>query len=318
MKAFLTSVLVILLLSLCLGSAWAEPMTRRELSLQLTQLEAELEAIEHAGPTVQQLITHDFTLDKSLVTRLDKLIAQLEKLETITGPWFAGFHWVGDLSLLPPALRNADPNDPEVRKQFKDELKPKLRAEHGGKSPVSCAMSMPGVRVGLVLAHYERGLLTDNVDDLKYVIDNTSSGRLYILSHLGLQARNRLLLLARRGTAKAPEPVVMLGQRLLPTLVKQDEVMIPVHYFWKGPAKVQWDPVHKRATIQLAEGTFELGAGSLQAIAQGRRVELTAPPLLKDGHLLISVRDVKPLFGLDYKWDSRLRAVWIFPPNHSS
>ena len=77
--------------------------------------------------------------------------------------------------------------------------------------------------------------------------------------------------------------------------------------------KCSWDAKQQTA---LCEGTHRLAvrAGSSVAEVDGASVTLSAPPRIEDGRLMISVRDVKPLFGLDYKWDPKLWAVRIFSP----
>ena len=78
-------------------------------------------------------------------------------------------------------------------------------------------------------------------------------------------------------------------------------------------SQVSWDAETKTATLDLAR-RITLASSRSVAVVDGASVKLSAPPIIEDGRLMISVRDVKPLFGLDYKWDPKLWAVRIFSP----
>ena len=76
---------------------------------------------------------------------------------------------------------------------------------------------------------------------------------------------------------------------------------------------MSWDAETKTATLDLAHRVTIASSRSVAEV-DGSPVTLSAPPRIEDGRLMISVRDVKPLFGLDYKWDPKLWAVRIFSP----
>jgi len=124
--------------------------------------------------------------------------------------------------------------------------------------------------------------------------------------------RSRLVALGRQIT-----PIALFGTVPVRLVNTESGIALPVTGLPIPKDEIHWQAQAKTVLLGQTK-SVQLTAGESYALVKGRRVELNTPPLLKDGHLLISVRDVKPLFRLDYKWDSRLRAVRIFPPRTNS
>ncbi len=129
------------------------------------------------------------------------------------------------------------------------------------------------------------------------------------------QCRERLIELESVGGTPAVSPVAFLGSTYVPLRLAQadGQLFMPISSLGIPQSRVKWDAETKTATLDLARH-ITLASSRSVAEVDGSPVKLSAPPIIEDGRLMISVRDVKPLFGLDYKWDPKLWAVRIFAP----
>lgn len=109
------------------------------------------------------------------------------------------------------------------------------------------------------------------------------------------------------------EPVALFGGVPVRLAQSDHQLFLPIGGLRIPPSQVRWDAETKTATLDLAR-RVTLATSREEAVVDGVSVKLSAPPRIEDGRLMISVRDVKPLFGLDYKWDPKLWAVRIFAP----
>ncbi|MGB4305848.1 MAG: stalk domain-containing protein, partial [Coprothermobacter proteolyticus] len=66
--------------------------------------------------------------------------------------------------------------------------------------------------------------------------------------------------------------------------------------------------------LSYSNHTLELFPNSSTAIFDGKSYKLTASPVLVQGRLLVPVRDISELMGVDVRWDNQARkAVVTFP-----
>ena len=76
-----------------------------------------------------------------------------------------------------------------------------------------------------------------------------------------------------------------------------EQLFLPISGLAIPQSQVSWDAETKTATLDLAR-RITLASSRSVAVVDGASVKLSAPPIIEDGRLMISVRDVKPLLGL--------------------
>jgi hypothetical protein len=169
------------------------------------------------------------------------------------------------------------------------------------------------------------GVRNDDLDDLTYAV---AWGEAYAATPMPVQpdggvggssmpgfyyvCREHLLQLQATGEVHVA-PIALLGQRPMRVAQADGQLFMPISSLGIPQSRVKWDAETKTATLDLAHCVTIASSRSVAEV-DGVSVKLSAPPRIEDGRLMISVRDVKPLFGLDYKWDPKLWAVRIFSP----
>ncbi|MDQ6421774.1 neutral/alkaline non-lysosomal ceramidase N-terminal domain-containing protein [Paenibacillus sp. LHD-117] len=88
--------------------------------------------------------------------------------------------------------------------------------------------------------------------------------------------------------------------------------MIPFRpIFTKLGMSVEWDNVEKSVTAQKDGLTLKLTMDSTTAYVNGEAVQLTEPPFLADGTLIVGIRFVSESAGAKVSWDQKTQTVTI-------
>jgi len=271
------------------------------------QLANESSAINKAFP--RDAIKQAMPDQVGLAKRLDRQIASLEELAGRVGLHYCGLRWEGDLSLLPEELRAADPNDPNVR--------PAVQAFERNSHTKQLKLE-GGLPLGMLLfvAYDERGLLTDNVDDLQFVLKMLYTpdwrDELKVLSYIAPQRRERLVLMAAKQHRELPA-VAWLGGSEAPVVERQGELYLPANALRSLGFSVTWNPQWRVCEVSgVAE--VALQPGSSTAHQGGHSLALADAPMLSEGRLLLSAKDLGRLFGLKCNWSPAQRVLRVSLP----
>ncbi len=165
-----------------------------------------------------------------------------------------------------------------------------------------------------------RGIRDRNACDLRAATDWVEvlipSGAAMSLSPFGyVEWRTALKTLQTDRRESLLQPLVFVSGGYWKPLIEGEEVYVPVRALVRDPRSLSWDATSRTATLDDKSGTVTLTVGKLTAKIADTSIQLSSAPKLADGRLMVAVRDVAPLFGLRYEWDSRLYAIHILPGN---
>ncbi|MDO7905234.1 N-acetylmuramoyl-L-alanine amidase family protein [Paenibacillus sp. JX-17] len=130
-----------------------------------------------------------------------------------------------------------------------------------------------------------------------------------------------LWLVPMHGQAAAASNAVYLDGKALsvPAGVKielvQNNVMIPLRVVAEGlGSTVGWDQKSGTVTIQNDASTIELVVNNNNAVVNGSKVKLAAPPLLRGGTSVVPLRFVSEQMGLKVSWDNKAKSAYLTSP----
>lgn len=153
--------------------------------------------------------------------------------------------------------------------------------------------------------------------------------RIYIVSKSKLQGEiavdNLTLLYPERpaGGADAGEIKLVVGktdvtvrgaaQKLdQPPLVEQERTFVPVRFVVDAlGGNVAWNNAEKKATIRKGAHFIELWVGNPEMIADGKRIQTDAAPIVRNGRTLLPLRFVSEQLGLDVVWVAETKEIII-------
>lgn len=125
-----------------------------------------------------------------------------------------------------------------------------------------------------------------------------------------------LLLLSLPGWAAAADQSVHLmigGQAVqpeVPPIIEKGRTLVPVRIIAEGlGASVDWDQPTRTAVIARGQQTLQLTVGSKQALLNGKKVQLDAPPTMKNQRMLLPLRFVGESLGVTVGWEESTRTV---------
>lgn len=97
-----------------------------------------------------------------------------------------------------------------------------------------------------------------------------------------------------------------------PPLIVEGRTFVPFRAIFESlGAKVSWEP-KTRAVFGTKNGlAIELAVGSKVAAVNGKAYSLSAPPLIKNGSILVPLRFISEAFDMYVSWDAREQRIGI-------
>ncbi|MBU3804277.1 MAG: N-acetylmuramoyl-L-alanine amidase family protein, partial [Candidatus Cellulosilyticum pullistercoris] len=120
----------------------------------------------------------------------------------------------------------------------------------------------------------------------------------YNLSAISLYVNNELV------ETKTMNPIQLEGRVLVPAR----------EVFEAMGANVLWDNTLKKVTIKYKDKTIILTMNQTEAIINDTVVSMDVPGKIINNKVMIPIRFVSEAMGLNVRWDSSNRAVWITEP----
>lgn len=120
----------------------------------------------------------------------------------------------------------------------------------------------------------------------------------YNLSAISLYVNNELI------ETKTMNPIQLEGRVLVPAR----------EVFEAMGANVLWDNTLKKVTIKYKDKTIILTMNQTEAIINDTVVSMDVPGKIINNKVMIPIRFVSEAMGLNVRWDSSNRAVWITEP----
>ncbi|MBP3887941.1 MAG: N-acetylmuramoyl-L-alanine amidase [Cellulosilyticum sp.] len=111
-----------------------------------------------------------------------------------------------------------------------------------------------------------------------------------------------------------------VNQKLIQTTVMDpvvidNRVLVPSREVFEAMgAKVGWDNATKKVTIEYKNQTIILIVNDPKAFINGKVAEMDVPGKNINGKVMIPIRFVSEAMGMNVKWDSANRSVWIDEP----
>ncbi|MDD3927043.1 MAG: stalk domain-containing protein, partial [bacterium] len=91
-------------------------------------------------------------------------------------------------------------------------------------------------------------------------------------------------------------------------------VMVPLRgVFQAFGVTVIWNPDTRTVICTTGERTVTLRPGSREASINGKAHRIDAPPVLKNGRVLVPLRFISEALAADVRWDGNLKRVYIEP-----
>jgi hypothetical protein len=112
-------------------------------------------------------------------------------------------------------------------------------------------------------------------------------------------------------------PVVTINDEAQPALeappyISRGRTFVPVRIITEAfGAKVDWEDSSKTVTITLGEKVVVMQVGNPEALINGKKVMLDAPPEIRSGRTFVPIRFISEAFGAIVEWDAVTRTVTV-------
>lgn len=98
-------------------------------------------------------------------------------------------------------------------------------------------------------------------------------------------------------------------------IILENRILVPAREVFESMgAKVGWDNISKKVTIQYKSETIVLIVNDTNAVINGKIVKMDVPGKIINNKIMIPIRFVSEAMGMNVKWDSENRRVWIDEP----
>jgi len=105
----------------------------------------------------------------------------------------------------------------------------------------------------------------------------------------------------------------------VPAAILGDRTMVPVRFISETVgAKVSWDGVERKVTIQMGAHTVTIWIERTNAVVDGVAKTLDAPPRIQNDRTLVPLRFVSENLGLTVGWDNNALGVYVVSGNVDS
>jgi len=111
-------------------------------------------------------------------------------------------------------------------------------------------------------------------------------------------------------------PSIYVNGRLVETetapIITAGRVMVPLRgVFQAFGAVVIWNSDTKTVICSIGEKRVALRSGSREALVNGKAYRIDAPPVLKNGRVLVPLRFISEALAADVHWDDNLKRAYI-------
>lgn len=98
----------------------------------------------------------------------------------------------------------------------------------------------------------------------------------------------------------------------VPPILKNDRTYVPVRFIGEAfGAQFSWDSKLQKVTYFLENNKIELYINNKEAVFNGQKVILDAPPLVVDGRTLVPFRFMGQSIGAEVQWDGASQRATI-------
>lgn len=103
-----------------------------------------------------------------------------------------------------------------------------------------------------------------------------------------------------------------LVQPEVPPVIQNNRTMVPIRVIAEGlGAKVDWNPATKQAIIMRENDRLILQVKSNQALVNGKKVTMDAPPVIVNDRMLLPLRFVGETLGCNVGWIQNAKTVVV-------